>query len=384
MTIVSRHSVPIIEEILDELAGARWFSKLDLRAGHHQIRLAPGEEHKTAFQTHSGYFEYKVVPFGLAGAPAAFLGAMNTILHPVLRVCAMVFFDDIIVFSASFALHLQHLREVFELLWKDQWYVNRSKCEFAKQELNYLGHTISAKGVATDRCKIQQVTDWPVPATVKDVRVFLGLAGYYRHFVRHFGMIARPLTDLLHKNRPFQWTTVTGEALEALKTALVTAPSLALPDFTKPLTIEIDACEYGVGAVLQQDGHPIAYLSKVLGPRTKGLSTCEKEYMAMVLAVDQWRAYLQFSECIIKTDQKSLVHLKEQRLHTPWQQKAFTKMLGLQYRIWYRKGSEYSAADAQSRCPISTSQQMNAISICQPAWLQELTQGTRKIQRLNS
>lgn len=127
--------------------------------------------------------------------------------------------------------------------------------------------------------------------------------------------------------------------------------------------------------VLQQEGHPIAYLSKALGPRTKGLLTYEKEYLAMVLVVDQWRAYLQFSEFIIKTDQKSLVHLEEQRLHTPWQQKAFTKLLGLQYHICYRKGSENSAADALSRRPINPSQQVNAVSVCQPAWLQEVTQG---------
>lgn len=295
MTIVSRYPVPIIEEILDELAGARWFSKLDLRAGYHQIRLAPGEEHKTAFQTHFGHFAFKVVPFGLAGAPPAFLGAMNTTLHPVLRVCAMVFFDDIVVFSASYSLHLQHLREVFALLRKDKWVVKRSKCEFARRELNYLDHMISKVGVSMNKSKISEVAAWPTPTSVKEVRAFLWLAGYYRHFIHHFGTIARPLTQLLRKNTPFHWTAATTEAFEALKQALTTAPTLTLPDFTKPFVIETDACEYGIGAVLQQGGHPIAYLSKALGPRTKGLSMYEKEYLAMVLAVDKWRAYLKFS-----------------------------------------------------------------------------------------
>lgn len=287
----------------------------------------------------------------------------------------MVFFDDILVFSRSFALHVQHLRQVLALLRRDQWYVKKSKCVFAQQEIKYLGHTISAKGVSTDSDKIQQVSAWPVPTSVKEVRAFLGLAGYYRRFVRQFGMLARPLTHLLRKNTPFQWTEATQSAFDALKTSLTTAPTLALPDFTKPFMIETDACEYGVGAVLQQDGHPIAYLSKALGPRTKGLSTYEKEYLAIVLAVEQWRPYLQFSEFVVKTDQRSLVHLEEQRLHTPWQQKAFTKLLGLQYRICYRKGTENSAAHALSRQPVEDSAHLHAISVCQPAWLQEIVKG---------
>lgn len=134
MTIISKYPVPIIEDILDELAGARWFSTLDLRSGYHQIRLAEGEEFKTAFQTHSGHFEYKVVPFGLDGAPATFLGAVNATLQPVLRVCAMSFFNDILIFSRTLALHIQHLQQVLSLLRKDQWYVKRSKCMFAQQK----------------------------------------------------------------------------------------------------------------------------------------------------------------------------------------------------------------------------------------------------------
>lgn len=292
MTIVAKYPVPVVEEILDELAGSKWFSKLDLRAGYHQIRLAEGEEYKTAFQTHSGHYEYKVVPFGLAGAPPTFLDAMNSTLKPVLRECALVFFDDILVYSDSFVQHLQHLQQVFALLRKDQWSLKRSKCSFAQQELAYLGDTISAKGVSTDQSKVKEVAQWPTPTNVKEVRAFLGLAGYYRRFVRHFGMIAKPLTTLLKKREQFVWNTNTENAFQALKQALISAPVLALPDFTKAFTIETDACDLGVGAVLQQEGHPIAYLSKPLGPRTKGLSTYEKEYLAILLAVDRWRPYL--------------------------------------------------------------------------------------------
>lgn len=131
-------------------------------------------------------------------------------------------------------------------------------------------------------------------------------------------MLAHPLTKLLRKHTPFQWTEATQSVFDALKTSLISAPTLALPDFMKPFVIETDTCEYGVGVVLQQEGHPIAYLSKALGPRTKGLFTYEKEYLAIVLAIEQWRPYLQFGEFVVKTDQRSLVHLEEQRLHTPW------------------------------------------------------------------
>ena len=157
MTIISKYPVPIIDELLDELAGAQWFSKMDLRAGYHQIILAEGEEMKTAFQTHSGHWEYKGMPFGLAGAPATFLGAMNTTLQPLLRKCVIVFFDDILVYSKSLQEHQYHLQQTLELLRKDQWKVKLSKCSFAQNKIAYLGHVISSAGVATDPSKMQAI-----------------------------------------------------------------------------------------------------------------------------------------------------------------------------------------------------------------------------------
>ena len=167
MTVVSKYPVPVIDELLDELSGSVWFSKLDLRAGYHQIRLAPGEEEKTAFQTHSGHWEYKVMPFGLAGAPATFLGAMNATLQPLLRKCTIVFFDDILVYSKSYKEHLQHLHQVLTLLQQDHWKVKMSKCSFAQKQIAYLGHVVSAAGVATDPSKIQVIAQWPTPTDAK-------------------------------------------------------------------------------------------------------------------------------------------------------------------------------------------------------------------------
>jgi hypothetical protein len=181
---------------------------------------------------------------------------------------------------------------------------------------------------------------------VKELRSFLGLAGYYRRFVRHFGIISRPLTDLLKKGAMFVWTSIQEQSFSALKAALTSAPVLALPDFSKPFVIEMDASGTGIGAMLI-----LAFLTKSLSNRLQGLSTYEKEYLAIFMDVEQWHSYLQLAEFLILKDHKSLVQLEEQRLHTPWQQKVFTRLLGLQYKIVYRKGTDNGVADALSRAP---------------------------------
>ncbi|CAO1939527.1 unnamed protein product [Urochloa humidicola] len=374
LTIRGKFPIPIFDELVDELAGATWFSSLDLNSGFHQIRMKAGEEYKTAFQTHFGHFEFKVMSFGLCGAPGTFQGAMNSTLKPLLRKCVLVFFDDILVFSKSFAEHIDHLRAVFQLLSADQWQVKLSKCSFAQRQIAYLGHIISAEGISTDNSKVVAITTWPTPSNVKELRSFLGMAGYYRKFVHHFAVIAKPLTSLLKKNTLFVWTHDHQVAFESLKSALSSAPVLATPDFSKPFCIETDASAQGVGAVLMQSGHPLAFISKPLGPRTVGLSTYEKEYLAILLAVEQWRSYLQHAEFIICTDQKSLTHLTDQRLNTPWQQKVFTKLLGLQYKIVYKQGTDNRVADALSRRSHSQAS-LRALSACSPSWTDAILQG---------
>jgi hypothetical protein len=376
ITIKSKYPVPVFDQLMDELAQAKWFSKLDLKAGYHQIRLLPGEEPKTAFQTHMGHFEFRVMAFGLTGAPNTFLGAMNETLAPVLCKCALVFFDDILIYSTSFEDHLNHLSTVLQLLQTDQWKVNLVKCAFAQTSIFYLGHVISADGVATDPSKILVIQQWPTPVNVKELRSFLGLAGFYRKFVHHFGLISRPLTELLKKNILFVWTPDHQQAFETLKHALISAPVLALPDFSQPFCIYTDACKTGVGAVLMQNGHPLAFLSKALGIKNQGLSTYEKEYLVIIIAVTQWRTYLQLAEFHIYTDHQSLTQLNEQRLHTVWQQKLYTKLAGLQYRIIYKKGADNLAADALSRYPGSG--QLSHISQCTPTWIEEVIQGYPK------
>lgn len=234
LTIKSKFPIPVIDELLDALSNASWFSVLDLQVGFNQTRLAPGEEHKTAFQTHWGHFEFSVMSFWLTGALDTFQGAMNTTLYPLLGKCVIVFFDDILVFSSSFDEHLSHLRQVLELLARVQWQVKLSKCRFAQQSIAYLGHVISAAGVAIDPEKVQSIRDWLVPQDVKQLRSFLGLVGYYRKFVRHFTFLARRMTDVLKKGTLFIWTPAHETAFTTLQQALMSAPVLALLDFSKP------------------------------------------------------------------------------------------------------------------------------------------------------
>lgn len=368
ITIKNKFPLPIVDELLDELAGTRFFSKLDLRSGYHQIRMKETDEEKTAFKTHHGHFQFRVMPFGLTNAPATFQCLMNSIFEPYLRKFVLVFMDDILVYSPSLETHAIHLDTVLQVLQQHQLSAKLSKCSFAASQLEYLGHIISADGVATDPEKTRIMRDWPVPTNVTELRGFLGLTGYYRKFVKNYGVIAKPLTVLLQKNAKFIWTDSANSAFLQLKHAMCSTPVLALPDFTKTFVLETDACATGIGAVLSQEGHPIAFYSKALGMANQKLSIYEKEFLAIMMAIDKWRSYLLRGPFTIKTDHQSLCHLDDQILGSELQRKAMTKLIGLQYKFQYKRGVDNKSADALSR----VGHLFATVSGPYPKWIQEV------------
>jgi hypothetical protein len=249
----------VVEELLDELYSAKFFTKLDLWSGYHQVRVHREDIVKTALRTHHGHFEFLVMPFGLSNAPSTFQALMNSVLGPFLRKFVLVFFDDILIYSNTWTDHLKHIRAVLTVLRNNFLRVKRSKCTFASTFVSYLGHVISTAGVSMDSDKVASVASWPQPRSARGLRGFLGLAGYYWKFIKGFGTIAAPLTQLLKKNS-FQWTEDATSAFISLKQALSSTPVLHLPDFQQSFIVECDASGSGFGAVLHQGSGPIAFL----------------------------------------------------------------------------------------------------------------------------
>lgn len=356
ITIKDSFPMPTVDELLDELYGEKYFSKLDLRSAYHQILVQPADRYKTAFRTHHGHYEWLVMPFGLTNAPATFQCLMNKIFEPVLRRFVLVFFDDILIYSPSWGVHVQHLESVLQTLQQNSLFARLSKCSFGLLEVEYLGHTVSGSGVAMDKNKVQAVLDWPQPANVKQLRGFLGLTGYYRRFIKSYAHIATPLTDLLKKDA-YAWSPAAEQAFLALKKAVTSAPVLGLPNFAQPFILETDASGIGVGAILSQNGHPIAYFSKKIAPRMQKQSAYIRELLAITEALSKFRHYLLGHKFVIRTDHKSLKSLLEKSLHTPKQQAWLYKFLGYDFSIEYKSGKDNVAADGLSRvCLMAWSQ----------------------------
>ncbi|KAH9716982.1 Endonuclease [Citrus sinensis] len=349
ISVKYRHPIPRLDDMLDELHGSCVFSKIDLKSGYHQIRIREGDEWKTAFKTKYGLYEWLVMPFGLSNAPSTFMRLMNHVLHAFIGKFVVVYFDDILIYSKGLDEHIEHLQSVLTVLRKEKLYANLKKCSFCTNQIVFLGYVVSAKGIEVDEEKVKAIKEWPTPKSVSEVRSFHGLASFYRRFVKDFSTLAAPLTEIVKKHVGFKWGSEQERAFNLIKEKLVSAPLLALPDFTKTFEIECDASGIGIGAVLMPEGRPIAYFSEKLSGAALNYPTYDKEMYALVRALETWQHYLLPKEFVIHTDHESLKHLKGQgklhKRHAKWVE--FIEPFP--YVIKYKQGKENVVADALSR-----------------------------------
>jgi Reverse transcriptase (RNA-dependent DNA polymerase). len=374
VTIKNKYPLPRIDDLFDQLKGATVFSKIDLRSGYHQLRIREEDIPKTAFTTRYGLYEFTVMSFGLTNAPAFFMNLMNKVFMEYLDKFVVVFIDDILIYSQSEEDHQHHLRLVLGKLREHQLYAKLSKCEFWLSEVKFLGHVISAKGVAVDPETVTAVTEWKQPKTVTQIRSFLGLAGYYRRFIENFSKIARPMTQLLKKEEKFVWSPQCEKAFQTLKEKLVSSPVLILPDTRKDFMVYCDASRQGLGCVLMQDGHVVAYASRQLRPHEGNYPTHDLELAAVVHALKIWRHYLIGNRCEIYTDHKSLKYIFTQSDLNLRQRRWLELIKDYDVGIHYHPGKANVVADAlsqKSHCnalnvrgiPPELNQQMEALNL---------------------
>ncbi|KAK1677859.1 hypothetical protein QYE76_038707 [Lolium multiflorum] len=351
VTIKNKYPLPKIEDLFDQLTGAKVFSKIDLRTGYHQLKIRATDIPKTAFTTRYGLYEYNVMSFGLTNAPAYFMNLMNKIFMNFLDKFVVVFIDDILIYSKSEEEHEQHLETVLETLRHHQLYAKFSKCEFWLKEVGFLGHILSAGGIAVDPAKIKTVTEWQAPTTQTEVRAFLGLAGYYRRFVEGFSSIARPMTQLLKKDKKFEWTDKCEESFQQLKSRLTSASILIMSDITKSFDVYCDTSKIGLGCVLMQEGKVISYLSRQLKQHEQNYPTHNLELAAVVLALKVWRHYLKGNRCESYSDHKSLKYIFTQKELNMRQRRWIELIKDYDMEIHYHPGKANVVADALSRLP---------------------------------
>jgi hypothetical protein len=353
ITVKNSYPLPRVDELFDRLQGARFFSKIDLRSGYHQIRIAPEDVPKTAFRTRYGHYEFLVLPFGLTNAPATFMHLMHQSLRPLLDECALVFLDDILIYSKTLEEHQQHVRRVLDALREQKLYAKESKCEFFKHEVEFLGHRVGRDGVRMMEDKVQAIREWPTPRSVRDVRAFLGTAGYYRKFIRDFSATSAPLSDLTKDSVKFEWAEAHEAAFRRLKEAIAKGPVLILPDPSLPFVVHTDASGFAVGAVLQQDqGHglqPIAFLSKKMSDAETRYPVHEQELLAIIQALTAWRHYLHGSKFVVRTDHKSLQFFQTQPMLSGRQARWKDVLANYDFDIEYVEGKANVVADGLSR-----------------------------------
>ena len=357
--------LPRIDDLHDQLTYAKYFTKLDLYSGYHQIPIKPGDEHKTAFTSRYGTYEFLVMPFGLTNAPSTFQTAMNSLFFDWLDIFVIVYLDDILIYSRDKTSHIQHVDQVLSRLQQHKWFCKLKKCDFAETSVEYLGHIISYGSIAIDNTKMKAVKEWQTPfKNLTEVQSFLGLVGYYRKFIKHFSHKARALHEFSHKDIPFKWEDRHTTAVNQLKESILSPDCLAIFDPKLPIYLTTDACDYALGAVLSQTHplgeRPVAFISKTLNTTEMKYSMWEKELYAVVWSVKYFRPYLLPYEFTILSDNKPATQLLANttlKLTTSGTNRVIRWLLALQpytFTPAHRDGKSNVVADALSRYPQHT------------------------------
>ncbi|XP_036065872.1 uncharacterized protein LOC118598010 [Oryzias melastigma] len=350
------YPTPRMDELIERLGGARYLTTIDLCKGYWQVPLTPHSRELTAFRTPWGLFQFTVLPFGLHGAPATFQRLMNQVLCGVSEFAA-AYLDDIVIFSDTWDEHLGHLERVLNCLQEAGLTVNPSKCVFAKPETEYLGYIIGNGVIKPQTDKVSAVQSCPLPVTKKQLRSFLGMAGFYHRFIPHFSTRAALLTDLTGARSPndIQWTKEAEVAFEDFRQSLSKSPVLYSPNFEKPFILQTDASDRGLGAVLLQgppdNRHPVAYISRKLFPREVRYSTVEKEALGIKWALDSFKYYLLGREFTLETDHKALQWLERMKDTNGRITRWYLAIQPYCFTIHHIPGRDNATADFLSRCP---------------------------------
>ncbi|BHF81940.1 hypothetical protein SprV_0802507500 [Sparganum proliferum] len=386
VTVRDSFPLPRLDDTIDALGQAAWFSILDLKSGYWQVEIHPNDRHKTTFTVPQGLFEFQTLPFGLCNAAATFQRLMYRVLRHLIPYKCLVYLDDIIVFGRSTEEHNSNLREVLEALQEAGLTLNPTKCLFLRSEVQFLGHLISPGRISPLPDRVKHIRTWPTPTNQTELRSFLGLASYYRRFIRNFAQIAAPLHKLTEKGRPYTWSADCDTAFNNLRAALCSAPLLALPnvdDDAPPFILDTDASGFAIGAVLSQIGkdgveHPICFASNTLTKTQRNYCTFRRELLAIVMFIRQFKHLLVGRRFILRTDHRALQWLRS--IKDPMDQLARWQefLQDFDFECQFRPGHKHGNADALSRLPNSTNPAdeshdtaANAIIVAEPtryAW----------------
>ena len=359
ITKKNRYPLPRIDELLDRLSRATIFSKIDLKSGYNLVRIADGDEWKTAFRSRYGSYEFLVMHFGLTNAPATFQNFMNDTFYDLLDRFVAAYLDDLIIYTESTDLrdHVRQVREVLLRCRNSGLFANAKKCEFHVRTIEYVGYIVSPEGLSMDPAKVRAISDWPAPTTVREVQSFLGFANFYRRFIRSFAQLSKPLTTLTKKDVRFEWTSTCLKAFQDLKLRFTSAPILAHYHPDRSTIVETDASDYAVAAVLSQIDptssllHPVAFYSRSMSSAELNYEIYDKELLAIFAAFKEWRHYLEGIPNTIEviTDHKNLEYFATTKLLTRRQARWSEYLSGFFYTIQYRPGKQGLKPDSLTR-----------------------------------